>query len=405
MLSDFFNIIIKNLTNRSMRSWLTLLGIFIGIAAVVSLVALGDGLRAAITEQFSDAGTDKLIIQAQNVGFAPPGSTAVNKLTVDDYEAIKKIRGFKVVAYRLLRSSSLEFSDTKTFSFFISMPEGNEERKLVEDAMSLEPIDGRMLKTGDKYKLVLGYNFFKNDIFDKKPKIGNKILANGMEFEIIGFLDKMSNPQFNGIVLINEDAMVDALALDDSVDIITGQVINVNDIDDVAERVKKELRKRRDVDEGEEDFSVETPQQAVETFNSILDVVQAVIVGIAAISLLVGGIGIANTMFTSVLERRKEIGIMKAIGARNNSIMTLFLLESGTLGLVGGVLGVVLGIIFAKLVEIIGNNFLAEGLIVARFNPLVIIGALLFGFLIGTLSGIIPARQAAGLPPVDALRK
>jgi|APSaa5957512576_1039674.scaffolds.fasta_scaffold00002_203 putative ABC transport system permease protein len=388
-----------------MRSWLTLLGIFIGIAAVVSLVALGDGLRAAITEQFSDAGTDKLIIQAQNVGFAPPGSTAVNKLTVDDYEAIKKIRGFKVVAYRLLRSSSLEFSDTKTFSFFISMPEGNEERKLVEDAMSLEPIDGRMLKTGDKYKLVLGYNFFKNDIFDKKPKIGNKILANGMEFEIIGFLDKMSNPQFNGIVLINEDAMVDALALDDSVDIITGQVINVNDIDDVAERVKKELRKRRDVDEGEEDFSVETPQQAVETFNSILDVVQAVIVGIAAISLLVGGIGIANTMFTSVLERRKEIGIMKAIGARNNSIMTLFLLESGTLGLVGGVLGVVLGIIFAKLVEIIGNNFLAEGLIVARFNPLVIIGALLFGFLIGTLSGIIPARQAAGLPPVDALRK
>ncbi|MBT3304689.1 ABC transporter permease [Candidatus Woesearchaeota archaeon] len=384
---------------------MTLLGIFIGIAAVVSLVALGDGLRAAITEQFSDAGTDKLIIQAQNVGFAPPGSTAVNKLTVDDYEAIKKIRGFKVVAYRLLRSSSLEFSDTKTFSFFISMPEGNEERKLVEDAMSLEPIDGRMLKTGDKYKLVLGYNFFKNDIFDKKPKIGNKILANGMEFEIIGFLDKMSNPQFNGIVLINEDAMVDALALDDSVDIITGQVINVNDIDDVAERVKKELRKRRDVDEGEEDFSVETPQQAVETFNSILDVVQAVIVGIAAISLLVGGIGIANTMFTSVLERRKEIGIMKAIGARNNSIMTLFLLESGTLGLVGGVLGVVLGIIFAKLVEIIGNNFLAEGLIVARFNPLVIIGALLFGFLIGTLSGIIPARQAAGLPPVDALRK
>lgn len=405
MLSDFFNIIIKNLTNRSMRSWLTLLGIFIGIAAVVSLVALGDGLRDAITSQFSDAGTDKLVIQAQNIGFAPPGSTAVNKLTEDDVDAIRRIKGFKVVTYRLIRSTKFEFADTQTFSYVISMPEQSDERRLVESAMNLEAIEGRMLKSGDKNKVVLGHNYFTKDIFAKKPKVGNKILINDKEFSVIGFLNKMSNPQFNGIALLNEDAMKEALTLDDSVDLITGKVNNVNDIENVAERVKKELRKRRDVKEGEEDFSVETPKQAVEAFNTILNVVQAVIVGIAAISLLVGGIGIANTMFTSVLERRKEIGIMKAIGARNSSILTLFLLESGLLGLVGGVLGVVLGVIFAKLVEIIGNNFLVEGLIVAKFNPLLIIGALLFGFLIGTISGIIPAKQAANLPPVEALRK
>ncbi len=405
MLSDFFNIIFKNLTNRNMRSWLTLLGIFIGIAAVVSLVALGDGLRDAITSQFSDAGTDKLIIQAKSVGFGPPGSTAVNKLTEKDVDAIRRLKGFKVVTYRLIRSTKFEFANTLTFSYVISMPEKSDERRVVESAMNLEVLEGRMLKSGDKNKVLLGYNYLTKDIFEKKPKINNKVLVNDQEFTIVGFLDKMSNPQFNGIVLINEKAMKTALNLDDSVDLITAQVINVNDIEQVAESVKKELRKRRDVKEGEEDFSVETPQQAVESFNAVLNIVQAVIIGIAAISLLVGGIGIANTMFTSVLERRKEIGIMKAIGARNSSILLLFLLESGTLGLVGGVLGVVLGIIFAKFVEIIGNKFLVEGLIVAKFSPLLIIGALLFGMVVGALSGIIPARQAANLPPVEALRK
>ncbi|MFA5247531.1 MAG: FtsX-like permease family protein, partial [Candidatus Micrarchaeia archaeon] len=125
---------------------------------------------------------------------------------------------------------------------------------------------------------------------------------------------------------------------------------------------------------------------------------------IAAISLIVGAVGIMNTMYTAVLERTKEIGIMKAIGAKNSEIMVLFLIESGLLGLVGGVIGVILGYIMGKAAEVIANQMLGSSLLKLYFPPELIIGALLFSFVIGALSGMVPARQASHLRPVDALR-
>jgi len=132
--------------------------------------------------------------------------------------------------------------------------------------------------------------------------------------------------------------------------------------------------------------------------------VQAVLVGIAAISLLVGGIGIMNTMYTSVLERTKEIGTMKAVGAKNSDILFIFLFESGLLGLVGGAIGIGIGIGLGEGAEYIASVGLGTNLLQAVFPWYLILGALLFSFLIGTLSGIFPAMQAAKLKPADALR-
>jgi putative ABC transport system permease protein len=405
MLLDYFNIIIKNLRYRSVRSWLTLLGIFIGIAAVVSLISLGQGFENAIVGQFASVGTDKLTIQAQEVGFAPPGSTAVKRLTEEDVNAIRSVKGVKLVVARLLRSTTIEYNGKQRFGFLVSMPEKSDERKLVEESMKLKAEEGRLLRSGDKYNVVLGQYYKTNDYFGKKVKLGSKLKINGIEFSVAGFMAKMSNPQFNDIILMNHDMMKSTLNTGTSVDIAVAQVDNAKETIISAEAIKKELRKQRDVKKGKEDFKVETPQQTVATFTTVLGIIQAVIVGIAAISLVVGGIGIANTMFTSVLERRKEIGIMKAVGARNSSILLLFLLESGTLGLAGSVIGVVLGVLFAKTVETIGNVFLSEGVITASFGAPLIAGSLLFGFVVGSLSGIIPARQASMLPPVEALRK
>mgnify|MGYP000268169986 CR=1 FL=1 len=138
--------------------------------------------------------------------------------------------------------------------------------------------------------------------------------------------------------------------------------------------------------------------------SNIFNIVQAVLVGIASISLLVGGIGIMNTMYTAVLERTKEIGTMKAIGARNSHILLLFLIESGLLGLVGGIIGVMIGVGLAKGAEYGAGIVLGNDLLRASLNPVIIFGALAFSFLIGSLSGIAPAYQASKLKPVDALR-
>ena len=151
-------------------------------------------------------------------------------------------------------------------------------------------------------------------------------------------------------------------------------------------------------------FSVSTSEQLLETFGDILSVVQAVLVGIATISLLVGGIGIMNTMYTAVIERTKEIGTMKAVGARNSDILFIFLFESGLLGLVGGAIGIGIGIGLGKTAEYIASVSLGTDLLKAVFPWYLILGALTFSFLVGCISGVAPAYQASRLKPADALR-
>ena len=148
---------------------------------------------------------------------------------------------------------------------------------------------------------------------------------------------------------------------------------------------------------------MQTSEELIKSVNTILGVVQAIFIGIAAISLLVGGIGIMNTMYTSVLERTHDIGIMKAIGARNSDILSIFLLESGLLGLAGGAIGVLLGVGLSKLVEYFGSQ--SVGMLQASFSWHLIGGALAFSFIVGMISGALPARQASRMHPVEALRE
>ena len=174
--------------------------------------------------------------------------------------------------------------------------------------------------------------------------------------------------------------------------------------DIVAEDIEEALRDERDERIGQETFSVQSFSQLLETFTDIFAVVQAVLIGIAAISLIVGGIGIMNTMYTSVLERTKEIGIMKAVGARNRDIFLIFLIESGLLGLVGGIIGILLGIGIGKGVEYLAASQLGTPFLQAIFGFPLILSALAFSFIIGAASGVLPAMQAARLKPADALR-
>ncbi|MFH1358654.1 MAG: ABC transporter permease [archaeon] len=404
MIIDFFKLATNNLRRRKLRSWLTMLGIFIGIAAVVALVGLGQGLQDAVTAQFATLSTDKLTIQNAGTGFGPPGSTVVEKLNEHDVEVIESVRGVDVVVQRLIRVVKVEYNKVASFNYIGDIPEEEEQMDVVYGAGDLVAEEGRLLKQGDNGKIVIGQNIAKETTFGKEIEVGKNLKIQGENFEVIGILKKGSSFQTNDVIVMLNDDMKDLLDIDDEIDLIVAQVENPDEIEEVGQRIEKALRNDRNLDEGEEDFSVETPLEAIGAVRDILFSVNLVVIGIAMISLIVGGIGIANTMYTSVLERRKEIGTMKAIGAKNSDILSIFVIESGLMGFVGGVIGVLIGTLLSLGAAGAANSFFGNEIIRVNISILFIVSMVIFSFLIGVFSGLIPSYQASKLKPVDALR-
>jgi putative ABC transport system permease protein len=404
MAGDFFRLSVSNIKRRKLRSWLTMVGIFIGIAAVVSLISLGQGLQTAVTGQFATLSTDKLTIQNAGTGFGPPGSTVVNKLNEHDVNIIESVNGVEEVIPRHVRNGKIEFNKKSEFEFITSIPEDPIKYELVYDTIGLKAAEGRLLKQGDFKKIIIGSSIANEAEFGKEVRVGKSMIIEGEEFEVVGILEPASTFTINQVVGMFESEMKGLLDFDDEIDLIIVQVRNEEEIEEVAERIERSLRQDRGLKKGEEDFSVETPLEAISAVNDILGSVNVVIVGIAMISLIVGGIGIANTMYTSVLERKKEIGTMKAVGAKNSDILSIFLIESGLLGFVGGVVGAIIGIGIALSVAFGANAAFGTDLIKLNISLALLISSVTFSFLIGLFSGLIPSIQASKLRPVEALR-
>ena len=381
-----------------------MIGIIIGITAVVSLIGIGQGLETAISSQFGDIGTDKLAVMASG-GMGPPGTGVVTPLTKGNAKKIEQVNGVKAVVGRLIRGGKLEYNNHAAFGYAASMAKGD-GRKLIEDAMNFEAGKGRLLKDGDSKKTALGGNLGEENAgFGKQIVVGSKVLIQDKEFEVIGFLEKKGSFLVDNIVLTEEDDLREILDIpDDDYDVIAVQVHPNADIKAMQENIEKVMRKERDVKEGEEDFTVQTPQAVLGQVNSTLFAVQLFVYIIAAISILVGGIGIMNTMFTSVLERTKEIGIMKSIGATNNTIFSLFFIESGLIGSIGGIIGAIIGISMAMGLAFVGRIALGSELIRADISMWLVFGSIFGSFLLGSMFGVIPAVNASKLNPVDALR-
>lgn len=403
MISDYFSFSYESIKKRRLRSYLTMIGIFIGIAAVVSLISLGQGLQVAVQEQFQQAGSDKIFVTPGS-GLGPPGSSA-QKLTEHDKRIVERSRGVEGVSPLIIKFANVNFNDRTKFLPIHSISLEQEEFKIFEEAQNLKALKGRLIKQGDKNKVIVGYTHGTSDgTFGKRIDIRDKIFVEGEEFEVVGIADTTGSPPDDGSLYIPIETAQDIFGLKEEYDFIFVRVEHGADINAVAEAIKENMRQDRGVDEGEENFQVETLANLLETFGNIFNIVQAVIIGIAAISLLVGGIGIMNTMYMSVLERTKEIGVMKAIGAKNSDVMKIFLIESGFYGLMGGTIGILIGAGIAKLTEIIAGRYLGTGLLRAEITATLVGSVLVFAFLIGLFSGIAPAYRASKLNPVDALR-
>ncbi|MGV8131867.1 MAG: ABC transporter permease [Candidatus Pacearchaeota archaeon] len=405
MFLDYASIAFKNLKRRGIRSWLTLLGIFIGIATVVSLISLGGGLRQAILSQFGVGSTEVIEVQAGGLNsFGPPGTSVSNPLTKDDAEAISRLNTVDEAIGRNIVTVKAEFNDLLIIGSATNVPDGS-QRELTYEIMGIEPLEGKLLEDGDSGKVILGNNFYFEDKsgFEKAIRVGNTVTLNDRKYQVQGILKKEGSFIYDQIIILNEEDLKEISDEGDNVDFIDVKVKSKELIGAAELEIEELLRDRRDVKLGEEDFEVSTPEASLSTVNQVLTGIQVFVALIAAISIIVGSLGIVNTMTTSVLERVKEIGIMKAIGAKNSDIFYQFFIEAGLLGLAGGAAGILFGIAIGYFGTFSINAFLGASTS-PEINWFLIIFTFIGSFLIGAISGIIPAIRAANQKPVEALR-
>ena len=392
MLIDYFLMAINSIRHRKLRSWLTVIGIIIGVAAIISLMTVSRSLESTIESQFEQFGANRIIISAK--GFQGPG-TLSQGLTTEDVETIEDISGFEYVVPGLFRTAEIKKNKETGFTLVNAIPSENFEEFYLDSGIEVE--EGRNIQDGEKNVATVG-SLAAKEMFSKELRIGDKIEIAKRNFKIVGIVEETGNSQDDNQISIPLDDAREIFNEPDKVDAIIAQVKVASDIPLLQEKIEKELERKRD----DTNFQVLTATQILEQINQVLGVMQIVLVGIAAISLVVGAIGIMNSMYTSVLERTREIGIMKAIGARNSDILEIFLIESGLIGLVGGIFGTIIG---TGMALIIGQFSSGAGfLLTITIEPLVLIFGLLFAFVVGVLSGILPAYQASKLKPVDALR-
>lgn len=405
---------LESLAGNKMRSALTVLGIVIGVAAVIAMLAVGNGAQASITGSISSIGTNLLFVfrggPEDNQG--PPRASSGNNdrpLTLSDAEAIADpfaAPSVEKVAPAIQGNVTLSFGgeySTVTISGVTTDYYSVRNLELSEgEFINQEHILGRMSV------IVLGPETADALFGRHDAVVGETIRVEGQPFRVIGILVAKGGGAFGSqdgesyIPFTTAQARLIKRGNRDQIDVLFVQAVSAEAVPLASEEIANILRQRHRTPIGDDDFTVFTQQDFLETFESITGVLTIFLGGIAGISLLVGGIGIMNIMLVSVTERTREIGLRKALGARKKDILLQFLTESSLLSLIGGIIGVAFGWLIAfavgKVAEATGNNFI----------PIVGSDAILlstsFSAIIGLFFGIYPASRAANLEPVEALR-
>ena len=275
-----------------------------------------------------------------------------------------------------------------------------EFRSVLEESQGMKITKGNWPDSDTANEAVAGY-LAATKTFKRNIRVGDEIIIKSKRFRISGILSEVGIKEDDNTIFISQSAF---RTLTGSGPFARSAILKVEEgvnINQVAAEVRYKLAKQEVV----RDFSVLTPDKAERIIDDVLSVIELVLMVIAVVSLIVGAVGIMNTMYTSVLERTRQIGVMKAIGATNEIILFLFLFESGIIGLGGGIFGVLAGLGGAYAVGLIGDYFGIHGLFApGSIDYLGIISILIVTFITGILSGIFPARQAARMEPADALR-
>jgi putative ABC transport system permease protein len=402
---------INSLTHRKLRSWLTVLGIVIGIASMVALISIGEGTQVQIQSRLGGLGADVITITpgyqraggpARGFGgFGGGGEARTNgNLTDNDVRAVKTVQGVLYVdgivsgrADMIYLSESASVSvqgvDTSVWRFM----------------QTTDLQSGRYLNSGDLNTVVLGGNvasgLFKNNI-----TVNRQIIIGNRTFKVVGILQAASGfGQQDSTLFMPIQNARDVLDIKTKISSISVKVADASQVQNVADAIQSKLQIMRHVQGNKQDFTVSTSQAIQSQINSALSAFTIFLTAVAGISLLVGAIGISNTMFTSVMERTRQIGILKSLGATDGEIMKIFIAEASMIGLLGGVLGVLFGITASGIISEIGARIIPQGgSSFTIVNPMLVIFAVLFSVVVGAVAGFLPAKRAAALQPVEALR-
>ncbi|MEQ9502824.1 MAG: ABC transporter permease [Deltaproteobacteria bacterium] len=398
-LFEHLSIAFDSIRANPVRTFLTTLGVLIGVFSVILLVGLGDAVRAYVLETFAGVGSNLLQINAgrqETRGFRPSSGTTKNKLTMRDVEVLER-RGFMLdgVSPIVLGSGELRVSELRRNVIVIGVGPD------YVDLRNLEIGRGRFIDEDDvdhyRRSVVVGQTIVQELFGDKASPLGQTIYIASTPFRIVG-ITKRKGKTFG--FDMDDLAFVPATAAQDLFDLetvthILARAKDRNTVDPAIAEVKDVLADARG---GETDFTVFSQDDMMDMVNNIMGTLTFFLGAIASISLLVGGIGIMNIMLVSVKERTREIGVRRAVGARWADILLQFLVEAVVVSLIGGLLGLLLGFLTIRIVAHFQPDLPVA---LSLSNVAMAIG---FSLAVGVLSGVFPALRAADLDPVDALR-
>jgi len=403
MLKDTFKIAIDSMRANKGRALLTMLGIIIGISSVIAALSIGQAAQSVILEQVQGLGSNTITITSGNFASAFRSraaalSTLNSKL---DYRIIN------------LLDNSIKFPEIEQISpestsaqeiFYKSKTENASVYGITPAMFNVRQLtlgDGRLINEDDQLKvkrnIVLGSNI-TNSLFGESDAIGKDVKIKGLTFKVVGILEEKGNSNFDEAVYIPLSTLSNLITGTKNVNQIVVKVKNEDQIDTLTGKIQQSLLKYyklRDLEKAP--FSVISSKDILSLTESITSIFTVLLASIAGISLIVGGIGIMNIMLVSVSERTREIGLRKAIGARQNAILLQFLIEAVVLTLSGGLIGMVLGIILGILIGLVGGFAVGISLSAVILSVSVSVS-------IGVVFGFYPAYRAARLNPIDALK-
>ena len=400
MYKESFLMAWASLIANKMRSILTMLGIIIGVAAVIALVSIGNGVKQDIQNSISSLGSNLLMVMpgAPRTPGVRPSQGSMKSLKVSDYQAISKLDGVKA-ASPYTANSYVSIYQSKNWTTTVSGVSSN-----FQDVNNWTMAEGRFISSKNvenrERVAVVGQTVVKN-LFAGDDPVGKEIRVKNIPFRVIGVLNSKGNGTMGNdqddVIFIPYTTAMERVEGVDYLRMVYVVASDDNGIDRLQSDIENLLRVRHGIkDTNLDDFNIQNMKSIMETMEQTTGTLTLFLGAVAAISLVVGGIGIMNIMLVSVTERTREIGIRKALGATYFVIVTQFLIEAVVISLMGGLIGIALGIGASKLIG------LASGMSTVISVPTIIL-SFAFSMAIGLIFGIYPARKAAKLNPIDAL--
>ncbi|MDD2531259.1 MAG: ABC transporter permease [Candidatus ainarchaeum sp.] len=395
MIQDIFEMSLKSLTRQQIRSFLTLAGVVIGIAAIVCLLSIGQGLTNSVNEQFEQLGTNIVYMLGMN-----PLSGTSNTIDFSDSD-ISWVEGVSGVDYVLPLYSgvgTMQANSVRKNVMILSMD--LDKSSLFEEYGYFDVEEGRRIEEGDTQGILITKQLAE-DGFDKPLNAKKLVTINDLPYKIIGIQKPLKvvvgdyNPE--NLILMSESAFKKF-----SPNSTPTYLMIVTFSREDNSKIADELTKHFEDKYGQRSIYVYTSDQLLDQINSIYAIITFFLIGVSAIAMIVGGVGIMNAMITSVMEKTKEIGIMKALGASNYTILMIFIIEAALIGLIGGAMGTILGYGLSQIISffVSESGMILQGVISLEIT---LIG-LGFSTIVGVISGYLPALRAANLDPIEALR-